>query len=73
MRNYVRCLIALLAERKSGLVSNDNAVGVQLQDRSRAFGRNRTIAHIVHGLSLGLAVGDARIMRAYMMVWVPMV
>ena len=51
-------LVALLAERKSGLVSNDDAVGVQLQDRSRALGRNRTIAHIVHGLSLGLAVGD---------------
>ena len=51
-------LVALLAERKSGLVSNDDAVGVQLQDRSRALGRNRAIAHIVHSLSLGLAVGD---------------
>lgn len=51
-------LVALLAERKGGLVGNDNAVGVQLQDRSRALGRNRAIAHVMHGLSLGLAVGD---------------
>ena len=50
--------LSLLAERKGGLVGNDNAVGVQLQDRSRARGRNRTIAHVMHGLSLGLAVGD---------------
>ena len=50
--------LALLAERKGGLVGNNNAVGVQLQDRSRALGRNRAIAHIVHGLSLGFAVGD---------------
>ena len=31
---------------------------MQLQDRSRALGRNRAIAHIVNSLSLGLAVGD---------------
>ena len=58
MKSYVRCLVALLAERKSGLVGNDDAIGVELQDRSRALGRNRAIAHIVHSLSLGLTVGD---------------
>ena len=51
-------MVALFAERKSGLVGNDDAVGVQLQDRSRALGRNRAIAHVMHGLGLGLAVGD---------------
>ena len=47
--------LSLLAERKGGLVGNDNAVGVQLQDRGRALGGNRTIAHVMHGQRMGQA------------------
>ena len=48
----------LLAQGESGLVGNQDDVGMQLQDGSGAAGGNGAEAHIVDGLGLLLAIGD---------------